>query len=406
MNQRPRVSVLMPVYNGAAYLAPAIESVLQQTLKAFELVIVDDASTDGSVACIERYDDPRIRLWRNPQNMGQGWTMNKGLELSRAAVVARFDQDDLCLPDRLRRQLAVLEHSPQVAAVGTWMYGIRPGGRRTGVLGMPLDDYGAFVGTLLTTASPLGHTTVMYRRDVVLAAGGYDPSFAPCEDYELWCRLALRRCEARVMREPLVMWRLHDRQQSVTKQALQQRHVRQAHERLLSVFLPEAPARRVSRLLQVDLAFWQDCRTASQARAVLDELEGLLGAMRERLALSPRELRSLRRSVEWWLGRRACVAILHQQRQSAPVYLASLRGGWRALGYATSLSYPVCFVCSFLFVPWIRRHCLHGAWRVNRLRYLVRFGTHAVADAWQRLWAALRGVARRIAGSPSARELP
>ena len=137
MTTIPRVSVLMTVYNGLPYLPQAIESVLHQTFTDFEFVIIDDASTDASVQCIRHYADAdsRIRLWCHARNLGQAASLNAGLALARAPYLARMDQDDICLSDRLRQQVNLLETQPRVAAVGTRMYWLRASGRVVGGVG-------------------------------------------------------------------------------------------------------------------------------------------------------------------------------------------------------------------------------------------------------------------------------
>src|SRR3972149_6665359 len=100
-----RVTVLMAVYNGLPYLRQAIESVLTQSFTSFELLVVDDASSDGSVACVRSFNDPRVRLVCNERNLRQTASLNRGLELARGEYIARLDQDDLCAPDRLEKQV-------------------------------------------------------------------------------------------------------------------------------------------------------------------------------------------------------------------------------------------------------------------------------------------------------------
>ncbi|MDP3704262.1 MAG: glycosyltransferase [Candidatus Omnitrophota bacterium] len=372
MTTAPRVTVLMTVYNGLPYLPQAIESVLNQTFHDVEFMIIDDASTDGSVACIRRYADPRIRLFCNERNLGQAASLNAGLAFSQAPYVARMDQDDICLPDRLRQQVNLLEAQPRVASVGTRMYWLRASGRIVGVVGIPIPDFGAFVGTLLTTASPLGHSTVMYRREIIADIGGYDVSFAPCEDFELWCRLALRRHDARVIPRPLVMFRMHGQQQTVQRNTLREENVRRAHDRLVAAFCPPDQASQVSGLLQVGDVFWETCRTRQEVQALVRALDQMVEEMQTSLRLSQQEHATLKRYVYWWLGRRAFSAILARHRQSLPVYAASLRTGVGAMRYAASLAYPVCYLLSPLLLPSVRRVCVRGALWLNRIQYVVK----------------------------------
>ena len=114
---KPIVTVLMPVYNGKNYLNEAIESVLCQTLTNFEFLIVDDASTDNSIDLINSYNDSRIKLLKNKNNIGQTASLNKGLEMAQGKYIARFDQDDVCLPKRLEEQVAFFKKNPSISIV-------------------------------------------------------------------------------------------------------------------------------------------------------------------------------------------------------------------------------------------------------------------------------------------------
>lgn len=127
MSESPIVSVVMTVYNGSAYLAPAIEGVLAQTMRDFELICVDDGSTDDSVAMIEAYGDPRIRVIRNPQNLGISNSRNIGIEASRGRYMAAHDQDDLSLPGRLAAQVRAFKENPRAAMVSVCCQILRDG---------------------------------------------------------------------------------------------------------------------------------------------------------------------------------------------------------------------------------------------------------------------------------------
>ena len=114
----PLITVLMPVYNGAKYLNEAIDSILNQTFSDFELLIIDDGSTDQSIDLIKAYNDPRIKLIVNKKNIGQSATLNKGLELARGKYIARMDQDDISMPERLKKQMGFMDEYPKFAVPG------------------------------------------------------------------------------------------------------------------------------------------------------------------------------------------------------------------------------------------------------------------------------------------------
>ena len=303
MTIAPRVTVLMTVYNGLPYLAQAVESVLAQTLAVFELLIIDDASTDESIRCLERYRDPRIRLFRNECNLGHVRSLNRGLSLCTSLYVARLDQDDSCYATRLERQVRFLDEHPQVAVVGSRMEGMDPSGRRgTGLLGHRLENYGTFAASLLVGRCPLCHPSVMFRREVVGGLGGYDEDFAPAEDVELWMRMALARHEAAVIPEPLVRHRLHPAQQSVTKAARQQEQIWRSHTRILQTFGPPAHVAGLQHLLQRDSGVWNDYDSQARALELMQAFRALTETLQERLRMSELERAAFTRVLDRWFG--------------------------------------------------------------------------------------------------------
>lgn len=185
----PLVSVVLPVYNGAADVGRAVDSVLAQTFGDFELILINDGSRDDSAAVLERLQDPRIRLYHQ-ENAGLAATLNRGIALARGALIARQDQDDLCHPERFARQVAYLQAHPGCGLLGTraeiWT-GDAPTGR---VHDHPCDD--AALKFELLFNNPFVHSSVMMRKASVEAVGGYttDRQRQPPEDYELWSRLA------------------------------------------------------------------------------------------------------------------------------------------------------------------------------------------------------------------------
>ncbi len=169
----PLVTVLIGAYNSAGTLQAAIDAVLAQTVVSLELIVIDDGSTDASAAiatsAIER--DPRARLLQMPRNVGISRSLNEGLAAASAPVVAVQDADDLSSPRRLERQLALLEARPDVAVVGCRM-------REVDERGAELRPRTAFaagdVRGVLLRFNPIPNTSAAFRRDLVLAAGGYD----------------------------------------------------------------------------------------------------------------------------------------------------------------------------------------------------------------------------------------
>lgn len=188
----PAISVAMSVYNGERFLAPAIESVLAQDFADFEFLIVDDGSTDASPAIVRRYaqQDSRVRPILR-ENRGLIASLNEMIEAARAPIIARMDADDICRPDRFSKQIGFLAGHPDYGVVGSWSEDIGEHGENLVRSGA---DHPVSHEDLLAAIEIGGqlicHPAAMYRRDVVLAVGGYHAAFRHCEDLDLWLRLS------------------------------------------------------------------------------------------------------------------------------------------------------------------------------------------------------------------------
>jgi hypothetical protein len=200
----PVITVLMPVFNGERYLREAVASILNQSYGDFEFLIIDDGSTDRSAAIIDSYRDPRVRLVRHQANLGLVPTLNRGLELARGKYVARMDCDDISLPDRFAKQVALLEAAPEIGVCGGWIEYFM--GREL-VLELPAEDQA--IKQALLTFNPMAHPTVMIRASVIERHRiRYDPDYPHVEDYELWSRLAALTGFANIP-EVLLKYRIH-----------------------------------------------------------------------------------------------------------------------------------------------------------------------------------------------------
>jgi len=185
----PRVTVLLPVYNGERHLRAAIDSVFAQTFDDFELLIVDDGSTDGSLAIVRSYTDPRVRLVARGVNLGLVATLNEGLGLARGEFIARQDADDLLRPERLATQVRYLDAHPSVAAVGAAVQLLTDDGRVVGSWAYP--GHAITTRWALLFNSPLAHSATTFRAARIRELGGYSGRLPHVEDYELWSRLVL-----------------------------------------------------------------------------------------------------------------------------------------------------------------------------------------------------------------------
>jgi len=275
-----KVTVLMPVYNGMQYLKEAVDSVFAQTFTGFEFLIIDDASTDGTPAFLRSLTDPRVRTITNPVNIGQTASLNKGLSLAQGEFIARLDQDDVCLPERLERQLAVHEARPDVALSCTWEYTIDSHGRRRRFWRKIIANYGEFIGTLAVGKVPVWHPSAMFRASAVASVGGYDESIPLAEDYDLWLKLALARHNASVVAPVLVLQRDHDTRQSVTQADAQRASLVRSHQqKLVDRFCPADHAAAVGLLLRMDDEFraraWSKADLVAVGRALASMIENI-----------------------------------------------------------------------------------------------------------------------------------
>ncbi|MBS1966366.1 MAG: glycosyltransferase [Chloroflexi bacterium SZAS-1] len=219
MSAQPAVTVLMPVYNAAAYLAAALDSVLKQTFADFELLAIDDGSTDDSGALLASYAarDARLRVVPGERNLGLIARLNQGLELARGRYIARMDGDDLCLPTRLARQVALLDAQPNVALCGSWVQTF--GDAATRIERYPSDDAG--IRCELLFRNVLAHPATMLRRACIIRhALWYDPTFIHAEDYALWIQIANYGQIVNIP-EVLVHYRIHAAQVGTRERAAQ-----------------------------------------------------------------------------------------------------------------------------------------------------------------------------------------
>ncbi len=210
----PTVSVVLPVWNCPGYVGAAIESVLHQTFQDFEFIIIDDGSTDETPEVLKRYQDARIRHIRH-ENRGLAGTLNVGISLARGTYIARQDQDDLSLPERLKKQVAFMEANPECALLGTWAQIIEEDKIAERFHKHPSDPQELAFSLLLN--NPFVHSSVMIRKSVVESVGGYstDPNRQPPEDFELWSRLS--RC-AQVANLPEVLLHYREIPSSMSRQ--------------------------------------------------------------------------------------------------------------------------------------------------------------------------------------------
>jgi glycosyltransferase involved in cell wall biosynthesis len=200
----PRVSVVMSVYNHEQYVGHAIDSILQQTFRDFEFVIVDDGSEDNTPQLLKGYHDPRLKIYRQ-DNQGQSIALNQGIRLTAGTYIARMDADDVALPERLEREVRFLDAHPDIALVGTWCMKVNTATGEERLQRLPEDN--ATIRRFLVVDNPFIHSSVMIRRSIIEAIGLYDEGLI-WQDYDLWVRVARNHGMANIP-EPLMVRRKH-----------------------------------------------------------------------------------------------------------------------------------------------------------------------------------------------------
>lgn len=179
------ISIIMPVYNAAPFLKEAVESILNQSFRDFELIVVDDASTDASLEILLSYDDPRIVVLKNVMNIGNYPSRNKGMSVAKGKYICVMDADDMAMPDRLDVQFRFLETHPDILACGS-AYRIMGDNR----IHTCLQDYESVRKALLVNNCFL-HPSIFFRAEVLNKTGLYDERYVYASDYDFICKMAL-----------------------------------------------------------------------------------------------------------------------------------------------------------------------------------------------------------------------
>lgn len=205
-NTPPLISVIMPVYNGSKFLRDSINSILAQTYNNFELIVIDDGSKDDSYNTIKQFDDDRIRLLRQT-NHGLPYTLNKAVSLARGQYIARQDQDDVSLPNRLAKEIEYLLSNPNIALVGAFFTYFDEKTLIPGItITQPFKDID--IRRSMLFHNPFGHGTVMFKKDIFKQIATYTGELGPIEDFELWSRV-IKKFQVGIVPETLYLYRLN-----------------------------------------------------------------------------------------------------------------------------------------------------------------------------------------------------
>lgn len=232
---KPHISVLLSVHNGERYLAPAMESILNQTCPDFEFIIVNDGSTDQSLNIILSYSDPRIRLIEQ-ENAGLTVSLNRAAAIAKGEYLARQDADDISLPDRFEKQLAVMERFSDVVLLGTDRENMDSEGNILWRLWHLTAD--RWIRALAPLRNEYSHGSLMIRRRAFEEIGGYNPRYLYSQDYDLGWRLAQR---GRLYNHPEVLYRYreHSNAISTARQEAQKQAADQIRLRILKEWLSQ-----------------------------------------------------------------------------------------------------------------------------------------------------------------------
>lgn len=218
------VSIVTAVYNGEKYLSQTLDSVLRQTFDDFELVVIDDASTDGTADILRKYAerDGRIKVYRNEQNLRLARSLNRGVSLAEGKYIARLDADDICMPNRLEKQYDFMENNPDIGVSFCKFFALRDGELMPCGLGRRRDPES--VKAMLPFFCPVLHPGVIARSDV-MKKYSYDGSRTCTEDIDLWTRMTLDGVKIACDGEYLMQYRLHGGSITSTSRERQEREV-------------------------------------------------------------------------------------------------------------------------------------------------------------------------------------
>ncbi|MGB3669702.1 MAG: glycosyltransferase [Phormidesmis sp.] len=207
----PKVSVIIPAYNAIAYLPKTLASVQQQTFKDFEVLVIDDGSTDSTADWVNSLSDRNVQLIVQ-KNGGCASARNRGIQAARGDYIAFLDADDIWEPSKLEKQAHILETSAAVGVVNTWISNIDSQGQPIGNLGTP-DAEGKVWAQVIEENPIMCGSAPMVRRQCFDAVGLFDQSLRSAEDWDMWIRLA-KKYEFAVVKEPLVRYRIHPKSKS------------------------------------------------------------------------------------------------------------------------------------------------------------------------------------------------
>jgi len=303
---KPPLTVLMPAYNAERYIVLAIQSILDQTFGDFELLVIDDGSTDRTGEIVRAFTDPRVRLIRNETNLRMAATLNRGLQLVRSEIIARMDADDVAVRNRFALQMRYLNDHPEMALVGTGMTLIDEEGRKIGA-SVPVTDVN-LLRWRNQFANQIAHPTTMFRRSVldrlqlrygtlpdwVAQPAGLASVNHLSEDYLMFGLLALRESVGNI-RDALLQYRVHEQSVSGSQAHAQINTAYQVSALLIGQIVERPVAPELAKLVYFTRPRIADQMTVEAACELID---CALARHAARFKLLPTALAPLKRDAE------------------------------------------------------------------------------------------------------------
>lgn len=208
----PKLSVITTVFNGEKYLQESLESVFNQTFQDFELLLVDDGSTDNTFNVMLEYNKyAKVKILQNKHNEGIAVSRNRSLLEAKGDYIAIHDADDISLPTRFIKQISILDNNKQIGFLGSHAIKISFNGHIIGYMNYPPEETKtAFKQIVNLKLNPIIDPSCMFRRKLVLDHGGYKMDMRHSMDFDLWCRLLLDNIQMTNISEPLIKYRIHN----------------------------------------------------------------------------------------------------------------------------------------------------------------------------------------------------
>jgi glycosyltransferase involved in cell wall biosynthesis len=204
----PNVSIIIPAFNREPFISESIESALKQTFSDFEIIVIDDGSTDKTVEVAQKYsDDHRVNIMRNEKNLGIANTRNKAVRMARGKYIAMLDSDDVWIDkNKLQKQFDFLESNPNYALVGSNMVHIDVKGEKIKEVIFPINDI--TIRKTILRRNPFAQSTILCRKEAMENAGLYSTRFTICDDYDLWLKIG-RDWKFANINESMTGYRIH-----------------------------------------------------------------------------------------------------------------------------------------------------------------------------------------------------